>query len=188
MLSPERRAEIKRKALAEFKRYWILTAYLTVYLTSFTTYRRIILAQHDISYLNYGYSIFEAMVLGKVIMIGEFLGLGDRFRDRPLIYPAVWRAFIFGIFVFCFSFVEVMVMGLIHGESLGSAFHVVWAQNTHDKVALSLVTFVAVIPLFLFNELGLMVGTEKLATVIFRQRNIALSLDPPSPGSTETKQ
>jgi hypothetical protein len=183
MLSPAKRAEIKRRAMQEFKRYWLLTAYLAVYLVSFTTYRRLILAQHSISYFNFGYSLFEAMVLAKVVMVGEFLGIGDKFRNRPLIYPAVWRAMVFGVFVFIFSFCEVMIVELIQGESFRTAYRDIWAQHLYDKLAVSLVIFVAVIPLFAFNELGLVVGTDKLAGIFFRQRSTSLTPDSPPPAS-----
>ena len=69
----------KHKIIHEMKEYWINVIYLAVFFAAFTWYRRLILAKHDIIYLNYGVSIIEALILAKVILIGNALHIGSRF-------------------------------------------------------------------------------------------------------------
>jgi len=45
------------------------------------------LAEYQIAYLHYGVSVVEALVLAKVILIGEALRLGRGLEDKPLIVP-----------------------------------------------------------------------------------------------------
>ena len=48
-----------------------MSCYLTLVFAAFTQYRRIVLAAHDITYTNYWVAVIEALILAKVIMIGD---------------------------------------------------------------------------------------------------------------------
>ena len=70
------RAGWKSKAIHEMTEYYIIFMYLAVFFGLFTWYRRLILAEYQISYLHYGVGVIKALVLAKVIMIGRALRLG----------------------------------------------------------------------------------------------------------------
>ena len=48
------KADWKRKLFHEMTAYWINVAYLTLLFAVFTSYRRLILANYDITYSNWG--------------------------------------------------------------------------------------------------------------------------------------
>ena len=54
----------------------LITAYLAAFFVAFLTYRRLISREFGVSIFHYGYALFEALVIAKVILIGKALGLG----------------------------------------------------------------------------------------------------------------
>ena len=50
-----------------------MSFYLALVFAAFTQYRRFLLAAHGIVYTNYWVAVIEALILAKVIMIGDVL-------------------------------------------------------------------------------------------------------------------
>jgi hypothetical protein len=81
----------KEKFVHEMAEYAINVIYLTLVFAAFTQYRRLVLAAHDIIYTNYWVAVIQALILGKVIMIGAVFRLGRSLEQRPLIFPPFTR-------------------------------------------------------------------------------------------------
>jgi hypothetical protein len=56
-------------------------------LVACTWYRRLTLAEYRISYAHYGISLIAALVLAKIVMIGNIFGPGRKREDRPSAFP-----------------------------------------------------------------------------------------------------
>ena len=162
---------LKEKAKHEFVEYWINVAYLALVFASFTVYRRLVLAAHDITYTNYGFALIEALILGKVIMIGGVFRLGRGLEDKPLIYPTLAKTVIFTVFVAVFTLAEHAIKGLVTGDGVAAGLARFTAQGYEVILANSLVVFVALIPFFAVKELGRVMGREKIWALFFRQRS-----------------
>lgn len=160
----------KQKILHEMVEYYINVIYLAFFFGLFTTYRRLILAHYHISYLNYGESLIAALILGKVIMIGHLLRLGKGFQQRPLIFPTIFRAFVFSCWVALYKVIEQTVIGLVNGNGLQGGFNELLGKGSYELIASSLVMFFAFIPFFAIKELGRVVGKGKLSELFFRRR------------------
>ena len=90
MSNPDKKKrDVKKKIVHEVTEYWIIVCYLALVFAAFTWYRRLVLAAHDITYTNYGVAVIEALVLAKVVMIGDVLRLGRRLEHKPLIYSTL---------------------------------------------------------------------------------------------------
>src|SRR5512138_409296 len=89
----------KQRIIRELIRYWINFLYLAVFFGAFAWYRRFILDEYRISYFNYGAAVIEALILAKVVLIGELFGRGGRHENKPLIYPTLEKALLFSVFV-----------------------------------------------------------------------------------------
>ncbi|MDR3569586.1 MAG: hypothetical protein P4L43_16295 [Syntrophobacteraceae bacterium] len=160
----------KHKVGRELAEYWINFAYLFLFFGVFTMYRRLVLAEYKITYLHYGYAFVKALVLAKVIMIGDFLGLARRLKSSPLIVTTLYKACVFALWVVIFNAAECMVDGLLHGKGLIGGFHMV-GSNLDEMLAGVLVVFFSFIPFFAFKELGRVLGTERIASLFFRERS-----------------
>jgi hypothetical protein len=160
---------LKDKARHELIEYGLNVIYLALVFASFTVYRRLILATHGIAYENYGVALIEAAVLGKVIMIGGVFHLGRGLEAKPLIYPTLYKTFLFIIFVGIFKVIEHAIKGLWDGVGLMGGIVEYSKKGLHEVLAYNLVVFVALIPFFAVKELGRVLGKETVWTLFFHR-------------------
>ena len=163
----EQKAALRRRLTHEFERYLAVTVFLFFFFGSIVTYRRLILAAYDISFLDYGWALIKALVLGKVILIGEFLGLGERFHDRPLVLSILWKTLAFALFIVAFGVLEHVVTALIHHRPVASEFEFSGAQG-YELLARVQLQVVGLVPLVAFLELARVLGEGKLRALLFR--------------------
>ena len=167
----ESRLEVQ--SIREMAEYYIIFMYLAVFFGLFTWYRRLILAEYQISYLHYGVAVIQALVLAKVIMIGRALRLGLRFKDHPLILPTIYKSVVFTIFVGLFGVIEHTVGGLLHGKGITGGLDELMSAGWNELLARCMVMFVAFIPFFAFEELERVLGEGNLGKLFFRRRSAA---------------
>jgi len=74
-MASEHKATLKEKAVEELRDFWVLFVYLAFMLSGLLTYRRLVLHEVGVSYLHYGMAVIEALIIAKVILIGQALGL-----------------------------------------------------------------------------------------------------------------
>ena len=153
--------------IVELKKFAVIGSFLFFFFGAFATYRRLILAQYQIDYFLYGYSFVEALILAKVVMLGEMLHFGDRFQGKPHIVPTLYRTFVFSLLVFVFTMLEATVRGLFHG--LGLTRGVAELRDTTPAImaAKMLVMFIAFVPMFAIWEIANVVGPGKLFEMFF---------------------
>ena len=160
----------KQKLVSELIDYWIVVVYLACFFGVFTWQRRFILAEYQISYGHYWVSVLEALVLAKVILIGDMVRLGRRFDDKPLMVPTLYKAVVFSLWVGVFSVLEHTIGGLLRGQGLAGGVAELMQKSKYELLARCLITFVAFIPFFAFKELGRVLGEDKMRTLFFRGR------------------
>jgi len=163
----------RERAIEEFKLYWLIVLYLWVFLGSFTVYRRLVVAETGSVYLNYGIALIEAMVIGKVILIGKMLSVSRHFEDRPLIVPLLYKSLLFGVLVLVFGLVEHIVKGWFHSEGLFGGLRTLGELGAYELGARVLMLIVAFVPFFAFWELGRTLGRERLYAMFFSKREIS---------------
>jgi hypothetical protein len=166
----KKKRNLKKKIVHEMVEYWINVCYLTLVFASFTQYRRLVLAAHDITYTNYWVAVIEALILAKVIMIGDVLRIGRGLEGKPLIYPALYKTAIFTLFVGIFTVLENVIKGLWKGTGFTGDLVEFLGKGPNEFLANSLVVFVAFIPFFGVKELGRVLGADKIRTLFFRRR------------------
>jgi len=158
----------KEKISHEMVEYGVNVIYLTLVFAVFTQYRRLLLAAHDIIYTNYWVAVIQALILGKVIMIGSLFRLGRGLEEKPLIYPTLYKAAVFTIFIAVFTVVEHAIKGLWRGSGITGGIEDLLARGHHELIATLLVYFVALIPFFGVKELGRVFGQERIWALFFR--------------------
>jgi hypothetical protein len=161
---------LKEKAKEEFKKFWAIAIYLGLVFGAFAWSRRLILAESGISYVHYGGAVIEALILAKVILIGQTLKLGQRSEDEPLIVSVLLKSVMFALFVALFSGVEHLVEGLIHRETWDSIVRGLVANGRNEVIARILAVLVTFIPFFAFLETDRVLGEGKLFALFFRKR------------------
>lgn len=164
------RASLKEKALEELKAFWIIALYLAVFLGAFTVYRRLVLAELGVTYLNYGFAVIQAMIIAKVILVGRIFGFGRRFEGGPLIVSVIYKSIVFGALVLVFSLLEHIVEGLYHKQDLAGILHDITKLGLYEPLARMLMLIVAFIPFFAFWEMGRVLGFRRLSALFFSRQ------------------
>jgi hypothetical protein len=166
----KKKGDLKKKIVHEVVEYWLNVCYLALVFAAFTQYRRFLLAAHDITYTNYGFAVIEALILAKVIMIGEVARLGRGLERKPLIYPTLYKTVVFTVFVGAFKIVEEVIKGLWKGEGLTGGLVGFFEKGPYELLANSIVVFVSFIPFFAVKELGRVLGQDRIRVLFFRRR------------------
>jgi hypothetical protein len=148
----------KQKAKQDLKDFLLISAYLAFFFCALTTYTMLLLKKYDVSYLNYSFAIINALVIAKVILIGEMVHVGTRAEARPLYQSVLYKAFMFGLLVLAFHFVEEFVKRLIRHDPAGTVLR---DLKYDDLIARSIIVFCTFIPLFAFIELRRALGEKK---------------------------
>ncbi len=167
----KKKAGWKQKIIHEMIDYYINFLYLALFFAMFAWYRRLILANYQITYLNYGFAVVKALILAKIITLREVLCPGcETFEEKPLIFPTLYKAFLFTVWAGVFTLLEHLIRGFWHGKGLVGGLNEFASQGWHELVAGCLVIFFAFIPFFAFRELERMLGEGKLLALFFRRR------------------
>ncbi len=128
-----------------------------------------IMAEYQIGYQHYGIVVIKALILAKVIMIGDVLRLGRKLEDRPLIFPTLYKSAVFSIWVAVFNVLEDTIKGLLHGIGLAGGIDEIISKGKYELLAGFLVVFFAFVPFFAFKELGRLLGEGKIRDLFFRR-------------------
>jgi hypothetical protein len=158
------RAELKRKAEHELRELLEIFLYLAFSFCALTTYSMLLLDEFHVKYWNYAFALINALVITKVIMIGEYAHVGKRGETKALLLSAVWKAFLFGLLVFGFHVVEEIVKRLIHGSDMAAASREIRVDQLLGR---SLVVFCTFIPLFAFREFRRVMGEDEFRALVF---------------------
>jgi hypothetical protein len=157
------------KAVQEFKRFTVITFYLWVTFSLYVLDETVILGKEHINFSSQGFAIINALVLAKVLLVGENMNFARRFEDRPLIYPILYKALAFSILFLVFHYSEKVLIGLFHGKSVVQSL-----PHWGDGMAKALfcvvaILFVSLIPFFAYRELGRVIGEDELRTLMFKR-------------------
>jgi hypothetical protein len=150
--------------------FWVIAAFLGLMFCAFITYRRLILAEFGVSYVHYGAGLIEALIVAKVILIGQALGVGKRFERGPLIVAALFKAVAYGALVAVFGVLEHWIEGLAHGKNLESVWRGFVELGKDEILARMLAVIVAFIPFFAFWESNRVLGENKLFALLLRKQ------------------
>ncbi len=160
----------KQKLLHEMIEYYFSALYLAIFFSVFSNYRRLILAHYEIVYEEYGISIIKALVLAKVILVAESLRLARGFEKRPLIFPTLYKSFLFTVCVALFNAVESMIRSFIRGIGWEGAVEKLMSGYNYEWLGGALVVFFAFIPFFAYRELRLVLGPGEITRLFFQTK------------------
>jgi hypothetical protein len=150
----------------------ILSVYLFVFIVSFSNYKRVIIDNGLSNSHFYLYDLVEALILAKVIVFGRFLKLGERFLDRSLIVPVLYKTIVMSLFVVAFSIVEFFVKGYFANKEFSYLFDRFREHGIDDIVGKTPVFFSVFFLLSCLLEVGRILGGDKLFYLFFRRREI----------------
>lgn len=174
MSSPSHRRLLERVA-QEAGRLSLLFAYFAVILVAFGVYRRLLLSSYAIDPRELGANAIAALLLAKVVLVGESVGLGERPGTGPLFRRTIYKSVLYGIAVFVAVGVDRLLDGLLHKQSPAEVWRAVASGGWHEPVARAAIVFISFLPFFALREtlhdlqqaLG---GEQSVRQLFFRMR------------------
>jgi hypothetical protein len=167
---PQKRS-LKEKAFEEFKRFVFIFLYLWVVFGLLSIHKSLVLSQHHLDTEEHTFAIINAFVFAKVLLVGEQLRLGSRFANRPLIYPILYKCFVFTILLMSFHVVETVAVGMWHGHTISESLPPFLGWNPRGVLAISILSFILLLPFFGFREIVRVVGRREMRALLFEPRS-----------------
>ena len=144
------RQGLRTAALREAKVFLEIFIYLWVLLSLFSLHEMIVLADHGISYSPLGYAFINAIVLGKVMLIGQEFNFARRFEKRRLVYSIVCKSVAFAALLISLRAIEETIHVLVTGRGSSEAFPMTSMRGLLSLAAMAVITAVALVPYFAF--------------------------------------
>jgi hypothetical protein len=152
----------------EVKKFGTLFLYLALVFGLFTLHQWVVLASNHISYAFYGASVINALILAKIMLVAEALHFGERFQDKPLAYPILYKSVAFGLMLVVAYVAEEVIVGLLKGKSLAQSAPELGGGTPAGILAIAVIMCVALIPFFAFKEIRRVYGGAEFDSLVFR--------------------
>lgn len=160
----------KHSIVHELNEYLLVFLFVAPFFVSFTTYRMYLVGDWGNWLFTYGASLVSALILSKVILIGEIAGLGKRSENMSLIVSTIYKAALFTVFYQLFHILEGTVRGLVHHRTLRGALSAATVVEKGEFASLALVVFFAFIPFFALRETRRVLGVGEFHDLFFDRR------------------
>jgi hypothetical protein len=161
-----RPAEVLNRLVEEARRVFVIFVYLWALFSLFALHKGIIVREGIIS--GQALAIVNAFILAKVMFLAARFGLGDIFRERPLIYPVIFKSAVFSLLLVTFYVAEETGIGMLRGETFAESFPDIGGGGAIGLIAALVILFIVLIPFFAFQELGRTIGSDMLSNVFFK--------------------
>jgi hypothetical protein len=160
---------LKGRAVQEFKSLLVMFLYLWVVFGLFVLDQTVILAKQNVSYSLQGFALINALVMAKVMLVAEDLKFGHRYKDRPLIYPILYKACAFAVLFILFHILEETLVGVLGGKTAAASFPLIGGGSLRGALCVWAIMLVSLIPFFAIREIGRVIGEDELWDLIFRR-------------------
>lgn len=156
---------VKQKAMHELREFVWLTIYLAFFFCALATYSALLMREYSVQYFMYSVALINALVIAKVIMIGEYAHLGRRYEKYSILVAALIKAFLYSLLVLAFHFLEEAIKRIIHGEPFGTAFR---DMHTYELLGRTVLVFCTFVPLFAFRGIRSALGEAEFYKLVLR--------------------
>jgi hypothetical protein len=148
--------------------FWVFL-YLWALLGSFSIYRSLILGESNIFYRE-GFAVINAWALAKAILIAERVGISDRLKSAPMVYPIVLKSALYAVLLMTVYFVEALIIGALRGETILMSVPGVADGTLRGALAIIVILFVVLLPFTALREIDRDLGGQILLRRTFHWR------------------
>jgi hypothetical protein len=156
---------LKERAVSELEKYAVITVYLWLLFAVFSLHKQLIQG-HGISLWQQGFAIVNALIFGKVILIGDALKVGKGLERRALVWVVLGKSLIFAMLLLAFHIVEEVIRAWFGSRPLSEAF-ADFGGTLPGLLTTVAIFFVALIPFFAFREAARILGDGALWNLFF---------------------
>ena len=165
---PAGKKGLKERAVGELEKYAVICAYLWALFALFGLHRQLVQG-HGVSVWQQGFAIFNALVFGKVILIGEALELGSAKSGQALAWVVLRKSLVFALLLIGFHILEELIRAWFKGLPASDAVTSL-GGSLGGVAAYGAIFFVVLISFFALQETGRVLGGAALRDLLFRRR------------------
>ena len=169
---------MRKKAAHELRELVILTAYLYVAFGVIIFYKYAVLRGEGIDWAPWGLAIIKALLVAKFILLARAAGIGERYRDKPLIWPTLYKSAIFLVVVGILTVIEEAIVALLHGRPILEAIAGIGGGTPLQLFATLVLVFFIFFPYFGIGSLGEAMGETSLRRLFFVERREFRAIEP----------
>lgn len=155
-------------ALDEGRKLLWIVLYFWLLFGLFFVFRSLVLNEQNLFY-HEGFAIINAWLLAKVVLTAEFFHVADNLRNKPLIYPIVFKSAVFCTILMCFYMIEETLIGMWHGKMAVESFPKIGGGGWRGILVIGSILFIGLIPFFSYRELARVLGHDELLSIIFKR-------------------
>ena len=173
---PTRTTKIKERAVSELKKFAAIAFYLWILFSLFEIHRYAVLRElniHSLSGFKIGFAAVNALIMGKVILIGEALHVGEQLREKRLSIPCCSSRLRLPCWWYASTSSKTSLSASFTVNLSWRAFRNWEVEGWKAWFSSGIMAFVVLIPFFFFTELQKAVGSEKLQSLILHERSKA---------------
>ena len=160
---------LKERAVHELREFVVMFIYLWALFALLVINQSVVLAREAQDYQAHFYAVLNALIFAKVLLIGEDLHFGERFRDKPLLYSILYKCFTFTLFIIGFHILERVTVGVWRGSTVAQSFPTIGGGSVNGILSLGATLFVALIPFFAFREISRVIGRGELWSLLLNR-------------------
>lgn len=160
------RPSLKERAKEELQKYLLVSVYLFVCFSALLLYKASLTAGSVSEPLPFGLAAIKALVIGKFILIGQMVKVGERGPGRYLAHQIAWKSLAFLVMLIVFDVLEEIVVGWVHRQGTGASLAEYFGRGWLALLAPSLVMLLILVPLIAVQELNRVLGPGGLSRLL----------------------
>lgn len=154
-----------REEIELFASYFVFFA---LFFLAFTFYRSMVYEEFHLGAVHYSSAIIQALIISKLILLGQKFHLGSKKWKIPFLLGVVYRSLLFCIFVFFMIVIEKLVEGRIEGKTWADAYSHLLSIGYYEILGRIGVVLFVFIPFFSFLGIAEKIGKKNFYEV-FRE-------------------
>lgn len=132
----------------------VISGYLFVWFAGLNLYKAAILRSVGVQFDFYGLALIKALILGKFILLGHMLKVGERRTAHRRAVDIIVKSLIFVVLLLMLDVLEEFIVGYFHGRSPGEVLSTIDGGSLLELVATCFLMLLVLIPYFAFREIA----------------------------------
>ena len=162
----EEKIGIRQRLKDEMRAYVIISLYLWICFTTLLLYKNSILRVNDLALLPLSSAAIKALILGKFLLIGKAIKVGERVRHNILLHQILWKSLAMLLLLMIFTIAEDLLVGLVHGHAIADTIAEMMARSWVQWVAPNLLMLLVLIPFIAFGKIDSSMGKGSLSRIL----------------------
>ena len=172
----ERQMKINTGVLAsilkELRELFAITLYFLSCFVIFLTLKKLLLEEYNIQINILAAAIIGALIIAKVVLIGEKTNLGNRFARKTLLFHIIWRSLVYTTVVFFVTLAEHLFVCYRKVGNISQAVSELWVHhNIYHFFAMNIAVAISFLIYNFYRKIDSSIGKGALIKLLFSSPN-----------------